>query len=544
MTKKFLIIPLILLLAVLLFLRFSKNLQPIIPTPSPSSIPTPLADVKVEINCTDNIDNDEDKMADNEDGDCWLREGAVFMEDFQPLRTFNDLARLTPQLKDIGIKTIEMFGLWEHSNSQFPGYRWATKDFSELDPARGDETEFRKFVDTSHNAGLKIVPLVVFTVSVTPFAKDCAQKTCKKFQYDLEGEGGALYKYWQENSEKDIFIKNKDGNPTCDYLGYGFVVDLKNPDVISFFQNFYSEQVVKRSLDGMRIDTPLDHSCQAGDKVYVNCDAPCVCPDPSAKQQDPLAFYEIMSKLKKPGQVFMSETYYSRSRHSGWGCKYPYYPPSTDLDEVAEISEGYEFEHILGNHILKNPLTSTQFVDWINNQPILYNRQRFRMIRNSNGIEDVIIKFVAMDKRYYPAVTLASTIPGVPKLTDYELFGNKEYDDNYKLIPANSSESRLEQWKKVLNIRNYSNPLKYGDIKNVWKSGDNIYAYSRSYENETVIVIINFQGKQVTSTLNLPFKSGTILSDEINNEVFTVSDPANFKISVPAYGSRILIIKR
>lgn len=511
-----------------------------ITTPAIPSAP----EVKVETICTDGIDNDGDGSIDNEGGDCWIREGAVFAEDYRPLRTFKNLTALAPQLKDIGVKTIEMFGLWAHGNAQYPGYRWATSDFSKLDPARGDETEFKAFLDDAHSKGLKIIPLVAATISFAP-SSVCEAKTCQKAQYDLDKNGGgALYKYWEENKSRDIFLKNKNGDFSCDFAGYGYIPDLESKDVVNFFKKFYNEQISDRKLDGIRIDTPIVHSCEEGEKVYQDCNLSCVCPDPSTKQQDTMAFFRILSELKQPNQVFISESYYSHARSSNWFCSYPYYPPDTDLDEVAAVSEGYEFEYILGTRILRNLLASSQYVDWINNQPIKYNRQRFRMIRNMNGVDELSIKFVSLDKRYYPAVTLAVTTPGVPKVTDYELFGNKDYDDNYKIIATNIPESRASHWKKVLNIRNFNNALKYGDIKNVWKSGDNIYAYSRTYGNETVIVIINFNSKQAESVLDIPFDKGTQMTDELSGETFNVGDPINFNINVPAYDSRILTIKR
>jgi hypothetical protein len=36
---------------------------------------------------------------------------------------------------------------------------------------------------------------------------------------------------------------------------------------------------------------------------------------------------------------------------------------------------------------------------------------------------------------------------------------------------------------------------------------------------------------------------GAIFYDELNNEKFSVNDPDNFRISVPAYGARILMRK-
>ena len=498
-------------------------------------------EVKVETICTDGIDNDGDGLTDNDDGDCWIRDGATFMEDFRPLRTFTEFRDMLPLLKQTGVKTIELFGLWDHCNSQYPGYRWATRDFYKLDPLRGSEEEFNAFVDSAHDIGIKIVPMVVSTISFPPSAV-CEGKTCQKVQFDFDGQGGALYKYWQEDQEKNIFLKNKDGEFVCDFGGYGLVADLGSKDVITFFEDFYNDQVTDRKLDGIRIDTPIVHSCIEGEKLYYDCSNPCICPDPAVDEQNPLLFYKKLAKLKKPHQVFMSEGYYSDARTSDWFCEYPYYPPDTDLDEVAEVSEGYEFENLLSNHILKNPLTSSQFVDWINNQPVKYHRQRFRMIRNANAVNKAIIKFVAQDKRYYTTVTLASTIPGVPKFTDYELFGNKEYDNEFGVLPTNTPESRRGHWEKILNIRNNNNALKYGSMENVWKSGENTYAYSRTYEDENVVIIINFNDKQATSTLNIPFKTGDTLKDELSGETFKVTDSNNFQISVPAYGSRILVV--
>ena len=144
---------------------------------------------------------------------------------------------------------------------------------------------------------------------------------------------------------------------------------------------------------------------------------------------------------------------------------------------------------------------------------------------------------------YYPSVVLVSTIPGVPYVGLYELFGSRLADKLHGISGDSiaTAPKRRAFWKKVLNIRNRSNALKYGTIENVWKSGDNIYAYLRKYKNEKVIVVINFLNKQATSILNLSFLSkGTILHDKLNNETFIVDNPNNFKISVPAYGARIL----
>ncbi|MCX9012720.1 MAG: alpha-glucosidase C-terminal domain-containing protein [Candidatus Methanoperedens sp.] len=96
-------------------------------------------------------------------------------------------------------------------------------------------------------------------------------------------------------------------------------------------------------------------------------------------------------------------------------------------------------------------------------------------------------------------------------------------------------------YKKVIGIRNRNDALKYGSTENVWKAGDNTFAYLRSYTESKAAIVINFQNKEVSSTLSLPFESGIILRDELNNESFVVNDPNNFKIKLQPYGSRILV---
>jgi hypothetical protein len=215
------------------------------------------------------------------------------------------------------------------------------------------------------------------------------------------------------------------------------------------------------------------------------------------------------------------------------------------MDEVAEASEDWVFvENIVKKHILfpdadHSKINSEELVNWINTQyeeHVLYGRERFRFIRNWNYYLPQHYTFVAWDPWYYSTVTLVSTIPGIPKVSDFELFGDYWFT-------SNPPEERRAYWKKVLGIRNNSSALKYGTIENVWKSGDDTYAYLREYEDEKAIVVINFLDKKATSYLDLSFlPEGTVLYDELNDKRFVVDTPENFKISVPKYGSRILVL--
>jgi hypothetical protein len=185
--------------------------------------------------------------------------------------------------------------------------------------------------------------------------------------------------------------------------------------------------------------------------------------------------------------------------------------------------------------MIKGAATSTDLVNFFKNEKILYNRTRARWFEN----HDTHVRAIQVYPNYWRNfVVLISTVPGVPFIHAGQETGETRAD----YISVKINDNVKAYYKKVFGVRNNSNTLKYGSIENVWRSGDNVYAYSRTYENETTFVVINFNGNQAESVLDIPFPKRTRLTDELNSETFTVSNSANLKITVPAYGSRILTI--
>ena len=504
----------------------------------------------VETCCTDGIDNDGNGLVDNEGGDCWIREGATFCEELiWKTDTFNELNDMIPILKDTGVNLIELAPIWIHCNSLEPGFRWQVRDYEKLDPARGTEEELSNFLNNAHAEGLKVITMFE-TATTTPPSPVCDGRVASwapGIDYDGEGLGGYLYQYQIANMEKDILIKNFEGEYACEFGGHGLSVNPQSEDVIEIFKELYEREINERGFDGLRIDHPSISYCFSGDAIWRICER-CLCPDPVAPgNYSPLRLYRTLRESRKSDQIFTSEDPCTNPWISDWACNYPHYHPSTNMDEVVEISEDYLFCKILRDYITTSIISSDEFVRWLNNEPVIHGRTRYRMWRNWNMFDRFTINFTINDPRYLPMVSILSTIPGVPKVTQWEIIEEPPIDVlnalNIKEIKF-PVDVRRDHWKKVLNIRNNNNALKYGSIENVWKSGDNTYICLREYEDEKVIVAINFLDKQAISTLNLSFlENGTILYDGLNNETFVVSDPPNFEISIPAYGSRILFLK-
>ena len=505
----------------------------------------------VEDICTEWIDNDGGGLIDNKNGNNWIKEGATFCEELiLKTTTFNELADMIPILKDVGVKLIELVSIWEHCNSFAPGLRWQIRNYEKLDPARGTEEDLSNFLNRAHAAGLKVITMfeIATTTPPSPVCRGRVAPWARTIDYDREGIGGYLYQYQIANRDKDILVKNLDGEYACEFNGFGLVVNPQNEDVIRIFKELYEREINGRGFDGLRLDHPAITYCFSGDTIWHGCEH-CLCPDPAVPgDYSPLRLYRILRDIKKPDQIFTSEGSCTRPWISDWACNYPHYPPFTDMNEVADISEDYVFTLIILRHyLLEKKLSSDEFVNWLNNEPISYGRTRYRMWRNWNFFDFATINFFLNDPRYFPMVTLLSTIPGVPKVTQWEII---EEPPNELLNTLGIKEIkfpvevRRAHWKEILSIRNNSNALKYGTIENVWKSGDTTYAYLRSYEDEKAIVIVSFRDSEAVSILDLSFLStGTFLHDVLNDTAFIVNDSANFEVSVPSYASRILLYR-
>ena len=500
-------------------------------------------EIKVETICTDGLDNDADGLVDNEDGDCWIREGIIYETHpyYYPNHSFKEITKQIPKLKNLGVKTILMEPIWE----QPPGeedhiFVFHIYDYYKLNPIYGTSQDLKELIDTAHKNDIKVLFELITCCTwegTTLWNKDCLFRMSLSELQEKARDLGWILDYRVVDGDKYAFSNciMKD-RLLCDFAGmiiddevilnhypsagWGFAVDKTNPLATEYFTKVAEYYVEEYNIDGWRIDAPEDNW------------------NPEVFSEDHTIFgmLDILkqeSVMQKPDNIFQAE----RIAKSQWR-------PDITTEKTCEIAEEMLLPKLAYQYHSEFS-TSKGFVNWVKeaiDNP--YQRARkWHLERVNYRLSDLLESFKFPNGTRKPFVAVMSTLPGVPTVIAGQEIGedNALIDRNPEVDWANGDYELRDFYKKVFDIRNNNNALKYGSIENVWKSGDNTYAYLREYEGEKIVIVINFQGNTATSYLDLSFlPEGTVLYDELNDEGFIVDSPSSFQITLPAYGSRVL----
>ena len=469
--------------------------------------------------CTDGIDNDGDGLVDNEDGDCWIRQGPIYQTHpyAYPNHSFKEITQQIPKLADLGVKTIYLMPIWEHPRGKKTIY--SIYDYFRIDPEYGTPQELKELVDTAHRYNMKV--LFDFVTCCTPKGsvawnnswtlsiplselKERAKELGWKLEYKTINGNKFVYANCRENEEKllcDVAGMIIDNNTVIlrhyRRADWGFAIDRTNPDAIEYFTKVAEFYVREYNIDGWRIDAPS-----------ANWN-PKLIPEDHSITNLMRNVKEAITKIK-PGAILLAETQFPKAEEI---CDYFY-----------------------GRDVLK----------WLFNKP---NSKEFvEKIKDMNNrvyiMPNLEIHNLSLQEQK-ALIVLISTLPGVPMIRAGEEIGVRGAEAFESGIDWDKGDYKIREfYNKIFKIRNSHPTLKYGTISNVWKSGDRTYAYVREYRDEKIIVVINFLDKPAISELDLPFMpKGTVLYDELKDKEFVVNNPSNFQIPVPAHGARILIKK-
>lgn len=190
-----------------------------------------------------------------------------------------------------------------------------------------------------------------------------------------------------------------------------------------------------------------------------------------------------------------------------------------------------------------NPLTSRQLlVHFIDNHDV----PRF------------LFEFPEMAKLRNAMVYLF-TIDGVPCLyygTEQGFRGGPDPSNREDMWYSNfdTTNDTFRFTQRLIRLRRELAPLRRGDVTFRWATEHNgtesdagLLAFERSYEGESVLVMINTEDAHETrssfegSAMQTGFAAGTTVADRLSDETFTVGANGTLDITVPPRGARILV---
>jgi len=477
----------------------------------------------------------------------WLLEGPIYeTHPYYYNGTLKDITERIPELADLGVKTIYLLPIWEHrpmppeGHPLRYGFIYHITDYYKISPEFGTEGDLKELVETAHRHDMKVILEFVncvtwggsviyendWTLSV-PLAE-----LRKKFPLKYVIWGNETYVYYNCKTGRrehlpsrlrcDVFGKVVGGEVklfTYPYPAYGYAVDRANPELINYLTGVAEYYVREFDVDGFRVDAPGDNW------------NPEVVPGDHSSIELLRRVNEAIKRVK-PDAVLISEMAGRYEYRAGWR------QPDPVFDEMCELSLSYYFYNNLMASLPE--LDTEKLLEILNGEKVWYGRARARF-SELHGHRRISELAPELNK---PLLVLISTIPGVPLIqAGQEVGATNAFLPNAPVDWEHGDYELRDFYRKVFKIRNNNGALKFGSMRGVWKSGDKMIAFLRSYEEEKAIVLVNMQSRAVSSTLSLPLEPGAVLYDALNGERFVVSDPKNFKVTVPAYGSRILIVE-
>ncbi len=475
--------------------------------------------------------------------------------------SWKEVESALPELKETGVNTIFIWtpyeAIWPEKGQTIPvktenGIEnieikdtFIVKDYLKPDPERGTEEEFLHMVQKAHSLGMKVIAQLQITVTAPG-----------TFVYD---------------KHPDWVLKSIYGEPAIFWpwplAQYGYVVNKDNPELIKYVTETVLPHWVKRwNVDGIYLDSATMAYCNSYiknlcDKTGYAKGFECLTPVDGYYSPEPLAKamrekIEQLGKETEKNLTFASEITWKSTRDmpddlimktckgdiSGW-----YVDPRVDrtIGNYFDWVQGYNFRSLL--KLVYGGTEYSYSENYI---------KAFKLI--GTGLEKYTKtakfvnmwvegdKFVDLLKPDASAtyLTLDITAPGnIIWIGEYQIILGEEVGE--KLLGYNAGALK-NQYKKLIMIKKALPSLQSDNIEDALVSpkAKKLIAYNRWSENESVTVIVNAGDKPMDAVVKTRFDGNSVVAyDMLYNEMFT-GNPDELKIHIPAYGSRILTIRR
>lgn len=382
----------------------------------------------------------------------------------EPQHRLNMLLPWIDHIKNIGCNAIYIGPLFESV-----GHGYETTDYKKLDSRLGDNEDLKNFVAQCHQKGVKVIFDGVFNHTGRDFFA---------FKDIKEKREGSQYKDWYCNVNFWGNNEYNDGFSYDNWGGYNLLVKLnqRNPAVKDYICDVIRFWVSEFDVDGIRLDAAdvLDFDFMKALRHVAN---------------------EVKPDFWLMGEVIHGD--YSRWVNEGTLHSVTNYQLHKALYSGNNDHNFFEIAH-----------TVKRLYDMGSSNP---NGFRLYNFVDNHDVERIYTK-LNNKAHFTPVHILLYTLPGIPSLyygSEFGIEGRKERFSDDSLRPA----LNLDDYKNALTdnsftaliaalgrTRQQSKALSYGDYREL-KLMNRQYAFSRSFEGESVVVTVNNDDSDFTMTL-------------------------------------------
>lgn len=425
---------------------------------------------------------------------------SVFVRTFDPAGTFNAITSRMNELQDLGVDCIWFLPIHpttEDHGPDNPGY--AVTDYFDVLNLYGTKQDFRNLVNSAHEAGIKVIldHVIQHTSDLHPFMRDA-----NRFK-----NHSPFYPFYMWDANNNfIYLFTWVSLPSINY---------SNPFTRDYLKRIGKYWVQEFDVDGYR------------------CDVAWAIND---LRPEGAAFWQSWRdglKKMKPDAFLLAEAdaRYDRYFDKKFDAAYDWYW-FTNIRSIIGGSSSIasldsSIQHYLSPAFPKHAIP-------------------FKFLESQDEQRFIEAYGVASTKL---AASFMFTLPGVPML----YAGQEVGEETYRGI-INWTDPHLLRpfYKKLIRIRKDNPALTLGNFQRITNSTPTgVYSYLRVKDSSNALMVYNFSGNQLTTTLNVPLQSITFdstssfyLNDVLNNQSFAVTGQQlkNYQVTVPAKSGRIFIL--
>ncbi|MDI6803106.1 MAG: alpha-amylase family glycosyl hydrolase [Bacteroidota bacterium] len=378
----------------------------------------------------------------------WVRDAviySVYLRSFSKEGNFAGLEKRIPELKDLGATVLWMMPIHPVGITKRKGRLgspYSIQDYYSVNPEFGKLDDFKKLLRTVHDNNMKLI--IDLVANHTSWDSKLIKEHPEWFNKDNRG---------------NIIAPNSDWSDVAD-------LDYSKPELRKYMIKMMKWWVDDVGIDGFR--------CDVSELV-------------------PTDFWETArDELNKIKPVMMlSEGSIPEHHMKAFDITYSW----NVYDALEPLLKGKRpvelLDQIFQNEFYQFPTGSL--------------RLRFNTNHDKNAWDAPTIEKFGLEGLKL-SIVLINTIPGIPMIyTGEEVANDKRLDLFDKVdVDWNRSNEIGELYKKLFNLRHTNRALTLGSIVRVSNTNKkSVYAFFRIYENEMVLVILNFSNAKADVELTI-----------------------------------------